>query len=96
VIKLDVEGGEIQALRGMERTLARATKLVLFVECNPSALAAAGGSVAGLLDCLEGFDDVRVIHEREKTLSADLDELFEAERSGSKKYFVNLYCTKGV
>jgi FkbM family methyltransferase len=96
VIKLDVEGGEIQALRGMERTLARATKLVLFVECNPSALAAAGGSVAGLLDCLEGFDDVRVIHERPRELSADLDELFAAERSGSKKYFVNLYCTKGV
>jgi FkbM family methyltransferase len=95
VIKLDVEGGEIQALRGMERTLAGATKLVLFVECNPNALAAAGGSVAGLLECLEGFDDVRVIHERPKALSADLDELFEAERAASKKYFVNLYCTKG-
>ena len=95
VIKLDVEGGEIQALRGMERTLARAKKLVLFVECNPSALAAAGGSVVALLECLQGFDDVRVIHERPKALSADLDELFAAERAASKKYFVNLYCTKG-
>jgi FkbM family methyltransferase len=96
VIKLDVEGGEIQALRGMERTLARATKLVLFVECNPRALARAGGSVAALLEGLDGFD-VRVIHEREKTLDAELGELFAAERSGpSDKYFVNLYCTKGV
>jgi FkbM family methyltransferase len=96
VIKLDIEGGEIQALKGMERTLARAKRLVLFVECNPHALSAADGSVAGLLGCLEGFD-VRVIHEKEKTLSADFDELFAAERSGpSNKYFVNLYCTKGI
>jgi hypothetical protein len=80
----------------MERTLARAAKLVLFVECNPSALVAAGGSVAGLLECLEGFDQVRVIHERPRELIEDLNELFEAERSESKKYFVNLYCTKGV
>jgi FkbM family methyltransferase len=96
VIKLDIEGGEIQALRGMEQTLARAKELVLFVECNPHALSAAGGSVAGLLECLEDFE-VRVVDEREKTLSPDLDELFAAERSGpSKKYFRNLYCTKGL
>jgi FkbM family methyltransferase len=96
VIKLDVEGGEIQALHGMRRTLERAERQVMFVECNPRALARAGGSVAALLECLDGFD-VRVIREREKTLSSDLDELFAAERAApSDKYFVNLYCTKGV
>ena len=42
VIKLDVEGGELSALRGMERSSQDAR--ALFLECNPDLLERAGAS----------------------------------------------------
>jgi FkbM family methyltransferase len=96
VVKVDVEGVEIDAISGMERTLSRLEKLVMFVECCPYALSTAGGSVTQLLGELDrhGFQ-VYVIREKEKRLVADHGELFEAERSGDESYYANLYCTKG-
>lgn len=50
VIKLDLEGGEVGALRGLERTIARSReRLTLFVECNPSLLEGAGSSAEELV-----------------------------------------------
>jgi FkbM family methyltransferase len=64
VIKLDVEGGELDALRGMTRLVAGAG--AIFLELNPDLLAAAGSSSAELLSWLDehGFtvewiDEVR-------------------------------------
>jgi FkbM family methyltransferase len=59
VIKIDVEGAEIEALEGMAQTLDRASSgLVLFVERNGGTLARAGHSVEDLDDALRarGFD----------------------------------------
>lgn len=97
VVKLDVEGGEVDALRGMSETISRMDRLILFVECCPYVLALAGGSVTELLDELErhGFR-VHLIQERLKDVTTDLSEIFAAERSGSEKYYVNLYCVKGT
>jgi FkbM family methyltransferase len=96
VVKVDVEGLELDAIRGMEYTIARAKKVVMFVECCPHALAMAGGSVAELLRLLDGHEfRVHVIRERERNLETDLDEVFAAERAGDPRYYVNLYCTKG-
>ena len=50
VIKLTLEGGEVEALRGMRRTLELSPTARLFVECNPRALVRAGAGVAALLD----------------------------------------------
>jgi FkbM family methyltransferase len=95
VAKVDVEGGEIDAIRGMTRTISRMDKLVMFVECNPRALSLARGSVAGLMEELERHRfQVHIIQEKKKILTTDLSELFAAERSGSEKYYVNLYCVK--
>jgi FkbM family methyltransferase len=47
VIKLDVEGGELEALRGMTRLASGAR--AIFLELNPELLAAAGSSSAELL-----------------------------------------------
>jgi len=55
IIKLDVEGHEIEALEGMEKTIARSEPLVLFVECNPSALARAGHTSTELLTRLSAY-----------------------------------------
>jgi FkbM family methyltransferase len=96
IAKIDVEGMEIDAIKGMERTIARSERLTMFVECCPHVLAVAGGSVAELLDLLDrhGFS-VHVIREAERSLSDDLGELFAAEREGDERYSVNLYCRKG-
>jgi FkbM family methyltransferase len=51
VIKLDIEGGELEALRGMTRLVAGAQ--AIFLELNPELLAAAGSSSAELLAWLE-------------------------------------------
>ena len=49
VVKLDLEGCETAALRGMRRTLERSEQAALVVECNPGRLAAMGSSQDELL-----------------------------------------------
>jgi FkbM family methyltransferase len=44
VVKLDIEGGELAALRGMEGLFAAAPPRALFLECNPALLERAGTS----------------------------------------------------
>jgi FkbM family methyltransferase len=54
LIKLDIEGGEIRALGGMEKTIPRAgPDLAMFVECFPKALRTAGGGTHALVQRLE-------------------------------------------
>ncbi len=53
VVKIDVEGHELHAMRGMERILAANKDVKLFIEFNPCTLAAAGalpGDFFGFLD----------------------------------------------
>jgi FkbM family methyltransferase len=96
VAKVDVEGGEVDAIRGMSETISRTERLVMFVECCPSALSSAGASVGELLDELQRHRfQVSLVQDKSKSLTTDLSELFAAERSGSEKYYVNLYCVKG-
>ena len=49
VVKLDVEGAEPRALIGARETIGRANSVALFLEVNPSALAASGSDAATLL-----------------------------------------------
>ena len=50
VVKLDIEGGELAALRGMEGLLDGAmSPRTLFLECNPESLERAGTSAEELL-----------------------------------------------
>lgn len=86
VVKLDVEGAELSALRGMARVLERSSA-VLFLECNPGALAAAGASAEELLAWLRGAGfDVWRIDERARRLSRELG-VGEGE-------YVNLACAR--
>jgi FkbM family methyltransferase len=69
VIKLDVDGGEVDALRGMKRTLELSPRVRLFVECNPDSLENAGSTAGALLEELGelGFE-VQVIDEARRAL----------------------------
>jgi FkbM family methyltransferase len=89
VMKLDLEGGEVQALRGMSWTLARSPGISVFVEYDPGALHRAQLPPERLLNQLGelGFE-IQVIDETERRL-APLDAL-EAVAEGADQ--VNLYC----
>jgi FkbM family methyltransferase len=97
VLKMDIEGGEVRALEGMERTLAASPGLVMLVECNPSALSAAGASAAELLDRLEsdGFG-VSEIDEKAESLRPVGEKLRIEGAEHDRKHYVNLYCTRGA
>lgn len=65
VIKMDIEGAEIGALRGMKQTIANSPNLALVMEYNPAALKAfehePQSAFKEVMDM--GFTRVRAIHE---------------------------------
>ncbi len=89
VVKLDIEGGEVAALRGMRETLTRAGPgLVVFAECNPSMLERSGASTSELIELLQGNElDVRWIDESRGS-TRPLDEVDLSHG------YVNLYCRR--
>jgi FkbM family methyltransferase len=64
-IKMDIEGAEIHALRGMSETIARSPRLQMIMEFNPQALKAfEHAAAAALREVLAlGFARVEVIQE---------------------------------
>ena len=88
LVKLDLEGSEVEALHGMRRLLRRQPDLILVVELNPSLLLEMNTSAAELLALLEaeGFS-IWQIDEEAGRLSPRVD-------LGRSEY-VNLLCTRG-
>jgi len=85
VIKMDIEGSEPNALKGMAKTLSISKDIVLFVEINPACLSQAGVKPLDFLSQLNdaGFD-CQIIDEENRCLrSIDTD-----------LGFCNLYCVK--
>lgn len=68
LIKIDVEGAEVMALNGAKDFLRTQKKLIVVVECNPSALKELGYRVTDLVKALEqcGLKITEVIDERLK------------------------------
>lgn len=89
VVKMDIEGGEVHALRGMAETLARAGRSVkLFVECNPNSLRFAGESSQSLIAELRQLDfTIFLIDEANRGLKR-VDSRVETAK------YVNLYCLR--
>ena len=73
-IKLDIEGAEVRALRGMQKTIER-LRPVLIVEINPMWTRRMGTSTTELIDMLSGFKYIlfsiktRDIRNREEMVS---------------------------
>ncbi|HRL12551.1 MAG TPA: FkbM family methyltransferase [Aggregatilineales bacterium] len=64
-IKMDIEGAEIGALRGLRRTIAQSPGLQLIMEYNPQALKAFGHDPAAAFDevLALGFTRAQIVHE---------------------------------
>jgi FkbM family methyltransferase len=95
VMKMDIEGGEPRAFAGMTNTIAVSPDLVVFVECNPHALASSGSSAVRLIECLRelGFD-VSEIDEKRRLCRPVTERLLADESAEDPKLHVNLYCRK--
>lgn len=79
VIKLDVEGMEIKALKGMQRLIKRSHTMTLFVELNPLALSESGSSPEDLLRRIKklGFNKIiRLDEQRNSIGNLELCNLF--------------------
>jgi FkbM family methyltransferase len=88
VIKMDIEGGEPGALRGMTTTLEASRAVKLFIEFEPRALHAANESPEEFLRLLRSlFTEILVIDERRRTLIP----LGEATLTSTQ----SLYCSGG-
>ncbi|VAW40048.1 hypothetical protein MNBD_CHLOROFLEXI01-2417 [hydrothermal vent metagenome] len=55
LVKMDIEGAEIGALRGMKRIIANSPNLILLMEYNPQALTAFGHDPIAALDEVQAF-----------------------------------------
>ena len=60
IVKMDIEGAELAALRGMRRTIAASPGLALVMEYNPAALQAFGHEPAAALDEARALGFARV------------------------------------
>ena len=95
VIKMDIEGSELAALRGMKRTLANANSLVAFVECNPEALHRAGTNVTALVEELrQQFPRVDAIDEDDQVVVPVEDFYSGRWDSIRQEDWVNLHCVR--
>jgi FkbM family methyltransferase len=94
-IKIDIEGAEVSALRGMQDTLNRNRNLVLMTEVWPCALEESGTSAKEYFSLLErcGFT-LKLIDDKKQRL-APLDKpFFFREYTTRSRKFANLLCVR--
>jgi FkbM family methyltransferase len=96
VVKMDVQGAEPSALRGMRGLLDANDDVLLFTELAPPSLRDAGSSareyIAALADA--GFD-LHVIDEDAGTVTHTSAEQLAGTGDFGREDFVNLVCSKG-
>jgi FkbM family methyltransferase len=87
VIKLDIEGNEPRALRGMRDSVRRANSVSLLVEANSSALVSAGESIETLIEDLEANHLEACWIDEERRVLTSLEDVPFISKG-------NLFCTK--
>jgi FkbM family methyltransferase len=95
LIKMDIEGNELNALRGMTKFLDKSSEnLTLITELSPLLLNQAHESILEYIRMLSWyFKDITVIDEKEHKLKRLSDEWITFKDNGSDRY-CNLWCIK--
>jgi FkbM family methyltransferase len=90
IIKMDIQGAELLALKGMRKTIEANKSIVLLCEFEPSLLRACGSTPEELLSLLRslGFP-FRYIDERTRTIRTATQERLMA--LARKEGYINLY-----
>ena len=94
VAKIDVEGAEIEALRGMGRILAQQPKPVLVVEWSPTCQLTAGHAPGELIRVLREFGYEPLILGEPAGVERSVDDLMKELRASSvpSNWYANLLC----
>ena len=93
LIKIDVEGSELEVLHGMRSIISQCRRAILIVEWNPSCLTGRGISPGLLLETIAHFDfNISTIDEETGAVEAvDLQNDITGLRDRNRKY-INLMC----
>jgi hypothetical protein len=93
IVKIDIQGAEILALRGMKSLLRRNKNMKLLVEFCPSMLEAAGHQPTDLLDELIslGFRCSYIDERRKGVVPATPQKLLSLATSD---FYLNLFCER--
>ncbi len=99
LVKMDIEGGEGAALRGMEKTLTKNTPLMLVIEFAPAWIRATGVTPLSFLQnltnhgfkifAIKGLELIPLIPETEASY-----ETLVPKTPTAFNEFINLYCVK--
>lgn len=94
LIKLDVEGAEVEVLAGAKDFLKKAKKVRLLVECHPRTLAFFSQTPEGLVRSLKslGFKPKKIVSEFEKKIFRFSEK--KLKESLLKASFVTVYAEK--
>lgn len=96
LVKIDVEGHELAALRGLQTAVDAASRARLLIEFNPHCLAHASNDPRAVLDWLwgRGFK-VFALDDRERSWR-NVPPGTDPERIVDFDSYVNLYCVRGT
>jgi FkbM family methyltransferase len=99
IVKIDVEGAEIEVLEGMRDILMHNRKLALWAEWFPAGMQSAGRSPSELPERLRslGFQQIRVIDDIAKTI-CPVEDVAAAVSAGllPKSWYANLWARHGT
>lgn len=93
-LKIDIQGHELRALRGLERLLARGTVTAIFVEVLPYAIAGHGEDVFDMYHLLHKHGYHAIIFNGQPATLEDWQRVFTPSDIGNRFYFVDFLVLK--
>jgi len=90
-IKIDIEGGEVKALKGMTKTIENNPNLQLMTEVYPDGLKRANSSLEEYIDLLQQFFELYLICQHGQLLLAKLENIKRATKIAGS---INLLCMR--
>lgn len=98
LVKMDIQGAEYYALKGMTGLLQRSPDVTLVMEFWPFGLRGSGAEPRAVLELLRGLGfSFRELSEHRRAIApVELDDLLRAYPADDEGAFTNLICRRGV